>query len=189
MIDFLGHMRADRRLARTRLGLNFPSPVGLGVGIDTEGRATPALERFGFGFLELGPITVRPIRDAGGVVRRVDREEIELADPPDNPGVDGLLVRWLRRDRRPRVPTIARLAIRPGTSDSEAAESCREMAGRLATFVDAISMSLPGLVSDPPALRDVLRAVRSTRAASPDPAVLARGACGRDGVIPGRDGS
>src|SRR5262245_27931351 len=34
LIDFLGHMRPDPCLGRTVLGVRFPSPVGLGVGID-----------------------------------------------------------------------------------------------------------------------------------------------------------
>jgi hypothetical protein len=34
LIDFLGHMRADRRLARVRLGVVFPTPLGIGPGLD-----------------------------------------------------------------------------------------------------------------------------------------------------------
>ncbi len=56
VIDLLGHMRADPRLAVSLLGTEFPSPVGLGPGLDPQGIALPALARFGVGFLDVGPV-------------------------------------------------------------------------------------------------------------------------------------
>ena len=41
VIDLLGHMRPDPRLRRDLLGITFPSPVGLGAGLDA-GAARPA---------------------------------------------------------------------------------------------------------------------------------------------------
>src|SRR5215207_9963815 len=41
VIDLLGHMRADPRLAVSLLGREFPSPVGLGPGLDPQGVALP----------------------------------------------------------------------------------------------------------------------------------------------------
>src|SRR5260370_11604347 len=58
LIDFLGHMRADPRLARTVLGVTFPAPVGIGPGLDSKAVALPALARFGIGFVEVGPLTL-----------------------------------------------------------------------------------------------------------------------------------
>src|SRR5262245_29412040 len=58
VIDLLGHMRPDPRLRTTVLGITFPSPVGLGVGIDPQAVGLPALARFGFGFVEVGPVTL-----------------------------------------------------------------------------------------------------------------------------------
>src|SRR5687767_11606517 len=58
VIDFLGHMRADDRLGQSFLGINFPTAIGLGPWLDTHAAALPALSRFGFGFLEVGPATV-----------------------------------------------------------------------------------------------------------------------------------
>ena len=57
VIDFLGHMRADPRLRQSFLGIDFPTAVGLGPGLDAKAVALPALARFGFGFLEVGPVT------------------------------------------------------------------------------------------------------------------------------------
>jgi dihydroorotate dehydrogenase len=44
---------------REIMGMRFHSPVGLASGFDKEGRCLPALERFGFGFIEAGGVTVR----------------------------------------------------------------------------------------------------------------------------------
>ena len=44
-------------LARTCMGLRFPSPVGLAGGFDKDARAPRALAALGFGFLELGTVT------------------------------------------------------------------------------------------------------------------------------------
>src|SRR5260221_8914008 len=61
LIDFLGHMRADERLACTHVGVTFPTPVGLGPVLDGGAVALGALARFGVGFLEVGPVTLAPV--------------------------------------------------------------------------------------------------------------------------------
>src|SRR6185437_10089911 len=73
VIDFLGHMRPDARLRRERLGILFPSPVGLGPYLDSQAQALTALARFGVGFLDVGPLTVEPVRAATEVERLADR--------------------------------------------------------------------------------------------------------------------
>ncbi len=44
----------------TVMGLNFPNPVGLAAGLDKNGDYLPGLQRFGFGFIEVGTVTPRP---------------------------------------------------------------------------------------------------------------------------------
>lgn len=56
VISLFGHMKPDARLCRDFAGLTIVSPVGLGAGIDTRNVAIPALARFGFGLLEVGPL-------------------------------------------------------------------------------------------------------------------------------------
>jgi hypothetical protein len=56
LIDFMGHMRVDPRLATAIGPVSTTGPVGLSGLIDPEGRAAPALSRFGFGFVEVGPV-------------------------------------------------------------------------------------------------------------------------------------
>ena len=47
-------------IATTRLGLTFPSPVGLAAGFDKNAHVPLALAALGFGFLELGTVTAMP---------------------------------------------------------------------------------------------------------------------------------
>lgn len=50
----------DPRLERELFGLRFPNPVGLAGGFDKDAVAVPALAALGFGFLEVGTVTLRP---------------------------------------------------------------------------------------------------------------------------------
>jgi dihydroorotate dehydrogenase len=162
VIDFMGHMRPDPRLGRGRMGLRFPSAVGLGAGIDAVGIATPALARFGFGYLELGPVTARPWRQ-GLVERWREREEIDAPGTLNNPGAQALADR-LGRDGRARVPVFARLAALPGSSDSEIVSDFRDMARVLASRVQALTLMLPPGEGDctPSFLVEVISAVKSS---------------------------
>jgi dihydroorotate dehydrogenase len=51
---------AAPRLPTRVMGLDFPNPVGLAAGLDKNGEHVDALGRLGFGFLEIGAVTLRP---------------------------------------------------------------------------------------------------------------------------------
>ncbi len=51
---------ADPRLATTVMGLRFANPLGLAAGFDKQGEAIAPLFRLGFGFVEIGGVTLRP---------------------------------------------------------------------------------------------------------------------------------
>src|SRR5206468_204835 len=87
--------------------------------------------RFGVGFLDIGPITVEPIRAAVEVERLADREAIGFPEPFPNPGLDAL-ARRLERDGPLGVPLIVRLGVPPGTPPAQATAECRRMIDRLA---------------------------------------------------------
>ena len=135
VIDFLGHMRADPRLETRILGRIFPTAVGLGAGLDPDAIATPGLARFGFGFLELGPVTVEPITAPGTTTRDLEHEAITRPDPAPNPGLVAL-VRRLARDGRPPLPLLARLAVTPAAMPEEATHDVRRMILQMAPYVD-----------------------------------------------------
>lgn len=47
----------DPLFATKHCGLNFANPIGLAAGFDVDGECLPALQRLGFGFIEVGGIT------------------------------------------------------------------------------------------------------------------------------------
>jgi dihydroorotate dehydrogenase len=50
----------DARLASTVAGLRFPTPLGLAAGFDKSGAAIEILAALGFGFVEIGSISIDP---------------------------------------------------------------------------------------------------------------------------------
>jgi dihydroorotate dehydrogenase len=48
------------RLPTRVFGVDFPSPLGLAAGFDKDGVMAPALAALGFGFIEVGSVTLRP---------------------------------------------------------------------------------------------------------------------------------
>ncbi len=47
-------------LEKTVFGVRFPNPLGLAAGFDKDGRLIPVLPALGFGFLEIGSVTLEP---------------------------------------------------------------------------------------------------------------------------------
>src|SRR5262245_16851228 len=107
VIDFLGHMRADPRLARTVAGVTFPAPVGLGPGLDARAVALPALARFGVGFLEVGPVTLAGSAGAAPLERRADQEAVWAPEPRASLSLAEATAR-LREARASGVPLVVR---------------------------------------------------------------------------------
>lgn len=53
-------VRDDPRLAVRAFGLHFPNPVGMAAGFDKHAEVPDPLLRLGFGFVEVGTVTLRP---------------------------------------------------------------------------------------------------------------------------------
>lgn len=106
LIDFLGHMRADPRLRRSLLDIDFPTAVGLGPWLDTRLVATEALSRFGVGFIEVGPVSLEGSTSRESVKCLVDQQALLMG-----PGSISLgeLNRRLSKADGLKVPLIVRL--------------------------------------------------------------------------------
>ena len=141
VIDFLGHMRADPRLRQTLLGIDFPSPVGLGPGVDTRARAVRALARFGCGFLEVGPVTRAGNASARSVERLIDRDALWFADPPDSLSLAAVESR-LRAAPGVGIPLMVRLRCAEGAGPEVAAEECTQLIQALGPHVSLFSLAL-----------------------------------------------
>lgn len=133
-IDFLGHMRADPRLRRSFLGIDFPTAVGLGPGLDGRAAALPALARFGFGFLEVGPVTVEAPRPGPPIALRADREALWSPDPPEGLSLAAVAPR-LAEASWAGLPLIVRLGAQP-------VEDCRRILRELAPHVRLFAVPL-----------------------------------------------
>jgi dihydroorotate dehydrogenase len=58
LIDMLGHQRPDPALQFDLWGRKLCSPLGFGAIVDGQAAALPAWTRFGFGYIEVGPVNL-----------------------------------------------------------------------------------------------------------------------------------
>ena len=73
------------------MGIDFPNPVGLAAGLDKHAQHVDALARMGFGFVELGGVTLRPqpgnprprlfrLPQAGAIINRFGLNSVGVSD-------------------------------------------------------------------------------------------------------------
>ena len=140
IIDLFGHMRPDARLRRTVQGLTIASPVGIGHIVDPHGAATSALARFGIGFIEIGPIAVRPHSAAKPVELRIDSGVVWMPDEPAADSVEEWVERLSHKHHR-AARYLARLTVATGTPADQATAECAGMIEQLAPHVDGIVLA------------------------------------------------
>jgi dihydroorotate dehydrogenase len=138
LIDFLGHMRAPAVLRHERMGLAFPSRVGLGAGLDPHLRAFEAFGRFGVGFVEVGPITLEP-RASARVECAVAPSSLVLGVPVESAGLARAVER-LRASRPRGVPLLARIDVTAEADPAVARAACVRMIEALAPGVDGVTV-------------------------------------------------
>ncbi|HEY0322938.1 MAG TPA: hypothetical protein VGC66_18425 [Pyrinomonadaceae bacterium] len=140
VIDFMGHMRADPRLRQSLLGIDFPTSVGLGPWLDTRAVALPALARFGFGFLEVGPVTVEGNTTSRPVERLDSEQALWFGVPSDSLSLKEAAPR-LAVAYRQGLPLIARLGYAYGATPEKISEINRQLIHRLASHAHLFSLS------------------------------------------------
>lgn len=138
-IDLLGHMRPDPQLEREVLGQTFIGPVGLGTRLDGIGLATKAWSRFGFSFIELGPVT-----DETKPAKNLRREAVEEAIVYDSPSTvsNRELVLRLKDSPSPQVHLIARLKPEASGSPWNVARETIRLATPLLSKISIFSVDL-----------------------------------------------
>jgi dihydroorotate dehydrogenase len=151
-------------------GLRFPSPIGIAGGFDKNATMMPFLAALGFGFIEVGTVTLRP--QAGNPKPRLFRYPADKALINrmgfNNDGADAVAARLRDWDRR--VPTFVNVGKNRDVPLDGATESYVECYRRVAPHADAAVLNLsspntPGLrdLQRPEHLEHLMTAIRSVR--------------------------
>jgi dihydroorotate dehydrogenase len=148
VIDFMGHMRADPRLRCTHLGVEFPTGIGLGPGLDANAVALPALARFGVGFLEIGAVTLNGHAASQPLQRRVNQEALWSPDPPASLSRAAVEPR-LAEASLLGLPLIVRIGYAAETGAEKSTAECAQLVHALAPHVHFFSLhTLPLALAD-----------------------------------------
>ncbi len=141
-IDLLGHMRPDPRLQFSKDEFRFSSRVGLGLALDPQGRAVRAWSRFGFGFIEVGPVAVdRESLDAEQLRRCPAEESIWVSDR-GGAGDAAALAARLSRVKGEKPVFIVRLSVAANSSPSDTAKALVSLASRFSGVAGVFSFEL-----------------------------------------------
>lgn len=144
VIDLLGHMAPDERLRCEVAGLELPSPVGLAAGIDVRGDAIGAVSRFGFGLIEVGPVSLSGRKSSGEVILDRRRETLIDRGGVETVGLAAIADRLATHQKR--QPVVLRVLVDVADADSQRA-SIRNILDATDDRVDAYSLQLPSDVS------------------------------------------
>ncbi len=162
--------------ARTVWGLRFPSPIGIAGGFDKNATLMPFLAALGFGFIEVGTVTLRP--QPGNPKPRLFRYPADRAVINrmgfNNDGADVVAERlrvWNREtESRFRPPLFVNVGKGRDVPIERATEAYVECYRRLAPHADAAVLNLsspntPGLrdLQRPEHLEELLHAVGTVR--------------------------
>lgn len=169
VLQTFGHMRAPKALTKSLWGITFPSAVGLGAGFDTNGTAARAFAEFGFGFIEVGPVTCAPCSSEKPIARDDSAQTLIYPGVPANGGVDALC-HLLHRNAPLPVPLGIRLAHRPNASLREITQEQTDLAHTLSAFADFFTVSVETTETDRGAFINHLKRVR--QACAPRPVLL-----------------
>jgi dihydroorotate dehydrogenase len=91
VINFFGHMQPPAELERNIAGIRFPSPVGISGALDPNLKGTSAYSNLGYGFIEVGPISIKPCTLHESIVRNTDEETLWYQHLQSNMGLDEAL--------------------------------------------------------------------------------------------------
>lgn len=135
-------------------GVNFPNPVGLAAGFDKDGKLISILPGLGFGFLEIGSVTLEPQsgNDKPRLFRLVEQGAIVNRLGFNSQGARAVALR-LSSSPRPSVPLGINLGLNKGTAAKDAPKKYARTFRLLSRHGDyfVINVSSPNT----PGLRDL----------------------------------
>jgi dihydroorotate dehydrogenase len=144
--------------AREILGMRFPSPVGIAAGFDKNALMMPMLAALGFGFIEVGTVTLHP--QQGNPRPRLFRYSASRALINrmgfNNDGADAVAQRVAQwRTGVPACPLFVNVGKNRDVPLEGAAEAYAACAEKLAPHADAVVLNLSS--PNTPSLRELQR--------------------------------
>src|SRR5216684_4574208 len=140
---------------REVMGMTFPSPIGIAAGFDKNGVVMPMLAALGFGFVEVGTVTLRP--QPGNPRPRIFRYPAQKALINrlgfNNDGADAVAERLKAWQRT--VPLFVNIGKNRDVPIDAAADDYGACARKLAPFADAVVVNLSS--PNTPSLRELQR--------------------------------
>ena len=166
--------RETTGLEKTVFGVRFPNPLGLAAGFDKDGKLTTILPALGFGFLEIGSVTLEP---QPGNPRprlfRVPESRALINRMGFNSEGARMVARRLASQPHPDVPVGINLGLNKGTEPAKApaayADTFKILAEHGDYFVINVSSpNTPGLrdlqkVNDLAAILEAVQAVNDSK--------------------------
>jgi dihydroorotate dehydrogenase len=155
VLDLLAARRPPPAARRRVWGLDFPTPIGIAAGFDKSAMMMPFLAALGFGFIEVGTVTLRP--QPGNPRPRMFRfpDERALINRLgfNNDGADAVAERL--RDWKRTVPLFVNVGKNRDVPLEAAPESYAECHRRLAPHADVCVLNLSS--PNTPSLRELQR--------------------------------
>jgi dihydroorotate dehydrogenase len=164
------YCRPPASATRTLFGLQFRSPIGIAGGFDKNATMMPFLAALGFGFIEVGTVTLRPQpgNPKPRMFRYPEHKAIINRLGFNNDGADAVAARLQKWERT--VPTFVNVGKNRDVPLEGAIEAYVECYRRVAPHADAAVLNLsspntPGLrdLQRPEHLTELLSAIRSVR--------------------------
>jgi dihydroorotate dehydrogenase len=143
-----------KSLEKTVFGIRFPNPLGLAAGFDKDGKLVPILPSLGFGFLEIGSVTLEPQPgNARPRLFRVPESRALVNRMGFNSEGARLVARRLAAAERCSVPLGINLGLNKGTESAKAPSAYARTFRILAEHGDyfVVNVSSPNT----PGLRDL----------------------------------
>jgi dihydroorotate dehydrogenase len=138
VIRVMGHATPAAGVKVSSGNRTFPGPCGLGCGVDLSAQAVSATSLFGFGLIEVGPVSVRESAVMSSSSTEWREHGLSIPAVAEANSIRDLAVALQRNSFRNGVPVIARLVADDESTGDHLADACH----RLDELVDGYSISL-----------------------------------------------